>query len=138
MEPTDRALSVPYGAGGWRVHSGVAGTGVHGYGGEAHVSAGTADGAGFPDRRSPALAAAFRTSGAFLRDVPDAAPIVRDGDVWLRVPVVSAGSAGGRNLARLPARHRDDVSTHNRLEAIGVPGADAGFHQHQRACAAYR
>src|SRR5664279_4987340 len=39
MERPDRALSVPHGAGGWRVHSGLAGTRLHGEGGKAHVSA---------------------------------------------------------------------------------------------------
>src|ERR1039458_2239018 len=84
MERTDRAVSVPHRTGGRRVHSGLTGTGLHGEGGKAHVSAGPADGARFPDRRSSALTAAFRASGAFVRDVPDAAPIFRDGDVWLR------------------------------------------------------
>ena len=60
--------------GGRRVHPGFARARLQRRGGEAHLPAGAADGAGFPAGGAAAAAAAPGPPGAFLRDVPDAAP----------------------------------------------------------------
>ena len=64
--------------------------------------------------------------------------LVGDGDVRVRVSLVSAGRAGAGNLAGLPARHRRPVPIHDGLEAHAVSRSDAGIEQHQRGRAADR
>ena len=65
--------------------------------------------------RATAAATAFGTPGALLGNVSDPAPLFGHGDVRLCLFVVSDGGSGGRNLARLPARHCPVVSIHPRV-----------------------
>ena len=60
------------------------------------------DRAGVPHRRPAASAAPPRSSRAVLRDVPDAAHVVGDGDVRVRLPLVPDGRPRPRDLAGLP------------------------------------
>ena len=108
-------------------------------GGEADLPAGAADRAGVPDRRAAAAAAAPRASRALVRDVPDAAPRVGDGDVRVRLPLVPDGRAAARDLVRLPEGHRRwRGSGSTGLTRLLLRRADARLRQHQRRGAAGR
>ena len=61
---------------------------------KAHLPAGVANGPGLSAGRALATATAPWAPGTLLRDVPDAAPDIRDGDVRVRVPVVPDGGPG--------------------------------------------
>ena len=78
-------------------------------GGQADLPPGAADRARLPAGRAAAAAAPPRPPRALARDVPDAAHHLGHGDVRLRLPLVPAGRAGARDLARLPAGDRADA-----------------------------
>ena len=106
VEHPDRALSLHHRPGRGRLHPGLARARVPGRGGQADLPAGAAHGARVPAGGAAAAAAPPRPPRALARDVPDAAHLVGDGDVRLRLPLVPDGGAGARDLARLPARDR--------------------------------
>src|ERR1019366_7468786 len=109
MERIDRALSIPHRIGGRRIHSGIAGARLPGGSGQADLPVSAAHGAGVPASRAASLATASRSSRTVIRNVPDSASLVRDGNVRLRLSLVPDGRAGVGDLARLPTRHRADL-----------------------------
>ena len=58
---------------------------------------------------------------------------LRDGDVRLRLSLVSDGRAAARNLARLPARYRAAFALEQGLPPPDLQSHDARLGQHQRA-----
>ena len=84
------------------------------------------------------VAAAPRPPGTILRDVLYAARHLRDGHVWLRLPVVPDGGAGVRDLAGLSARHHSDVAIDYRNQTLALSCALAWFDQSQRGIAGRR
>src|SRR5579885_979035 len=117
VERADRALSVYHRVGGGCIHPGIAGTGISRGRGEADISTCAADGAGFFTGCASPAAAAPGTSGTIAGDVPDATPVVSDGDVWICVFVVSDGRTAVGNMAGLPPGHRAQVADLDRVDA---------------------
>src|SRR5262249_60792434 len=87
----------------------------------ADLPARAADRALVPARRPAAAATAPGPPGAVVRDVPDAAPHVGDGDVRVRVSVVPDGGAARRDLARLPQGARARGAVQRRYHADLLP-----------------
>ena len=127
MEHPHRALSVHHRPRRRRLHPGFAAAGVQGGGGEADLPAGAAHRARLHAGGAAAPAAPSRPSRALLRDVHHPAPDLGDGDVRLRLPLVSAGGAGDRNLARVPAAHRAPRRRGKGSPAPLLPRPDAGL-----------
>src|ERR1700690_3236255 len=136
MERPYSAIPVSDRPGCRRVHSGFAGAGVPCRRGKTDVSAGAAGGAGVPDRRAASVATPPGTSGTVLRDVPDTAPRIGDGDVRVCLLVVPGGCTADGNLAGLPEGHRFVGAIVKRVEKDFLSTADARLHEYQFGCAA--
>ena len=138
MERSHRSLSLHHGTGRRGVHPGFAGARLPGASREAHLPSGLAHRAVVSPGCASAIAITPWASGAVFRDVPHAAPLLRNGYVWLCLSLVPHGGFADGNLARLPARHRAQVAKRKRCGAHCLSCVDAGLQQHQRAFAADR
>ena len=73
-----------------------------------------------------------------LRDVSDAAPLLRHGHVRIRLSLVPDGRAAVGDLARLPPRHCPEIPDHNRRHAPDLPRAHPRLQQPQCTLPAHR
>src|SRR6185437_11653775 len=135
VERPHRSLSVHHGTGRGRIHPRIARASVSSRGGEADVSPRIADRASVPAGSPFTLATASGASRALRRNVSDTAPLVGDGHVRLRLPLVFDGGPVAGNLARLPSRYRSQGSGVAWNLAIYLSGPDARVKHHQRAFA---